>query len=291
MQYKVQIFWINPSEERSYWGVYNDMIEDWRGLSWLKNLALWSISFYWGGLIINNKIVGLLIEMDYSYRNSSEEGLTVDIWQGHTARKPPSMNGIGMSRVSGNNQAANWGRLFGQWWRTKRSLLWIGIPVRKDLLCIKVKIVRWLIEMSYLETIRLLTEEDCLTWWRTKRSLSWTRTCCEKAPQHIWYKEVRTLNEADYLKDQIADWGRSLELQYQTTAWDLKSTKPSEEELTVDIWKGRTARKPPSINSIGCWEYPIIKWHQICQEYEMCYQQHGMLRVQNPVRKDPLWIF
>jgi len=45
MQHKVQIFWINPSEERSYWGVYNDMIEDWRSLSWIRNSALWSISF------------------------------------------------------------------------------------------------------------------------------------------------------------------------------------------------------------------------------------------------------
>jgi len=108
----------------------------------------------------------------------------------------------------------------------------------------KDKIVGLLIEMGYLETIRLLTEEDCLTWWRTKRSLSWTRTCCEEAPQYIWYQEVRTLNEAEYLKDQIADWGRSLELQYQTTAWDVKSTKPSEEGPTVDIWKGYTMRKP-----------------------------------------------
>jgi len=98
--------------------------------------------------------------------------------------------------------------------------------------------------MDYLETIRLPTEEDCLTWWRTKRSLLWTRTCCEEAPQHIWYQEVRTPNEADYLKDQIADWGRSLELQYQTMAWDVESTKPSEEGPTVNIWKGRTGRKP-----------------------------------------------
>jgi len=35
-----------------------------------------------------DKIVGLSIEMDYSYRNPSEEGPTVDIWQGHTGRKP-----------------------------------------------------------------------------------------------------------------------------------------------------------------------------------------------------------
>jgi len=97
---------------------------------------------------------------------------TVDIWQGHTVRKPPSKNSIGMLRASGNNQAANWGRLFGQWWRTKRSLSWIGIQVRKDLLWIQDKIVGWSIEICYLETIRLPTEEDCLTWWRTKRSLS-----------------------------------------------------------------------------------------------------------------------
>jgi len=62
-----------------------------------------------------DKIVGLSIEMDYLYRNPSEERPTVDIWQGHTVRKPPSINGIVMLRVSGNNQAANWGRLFGQW--------------------------------------------------------------------------------------------------------------------------------------------------------------------------------
>jgi len=49
-----------------------------------------------------DEIVGLLIEMDYSYRYPSEERPTMDIWQGHTARKPPSIN----------NQAADWGRLF-----------------------------------------------------------------------------------------------------------------------------------------------------------------------------------
>ena len=190
--------------------------------------------------------------MDYSYRNPSEEGPTVDIWQGHTARKPPSINGIRMSRVFGNNQAADWERLFGQWWRTKRSLSWIGIPVRKDLLWIKDKIVRWSIEMGYLETIRLPTEEDCLTRWRTKRSLSWARTCCKEAPQYIWYQEVRTPNEADYLKDQIADWGRSLELQYQTMALDVESTPLSNGIRYVKNMKY-------VINSIGCQEYEFEK--------------------------------
>jgi len=70
-----------------------------------------------------NKIVGLSIEMDYLYRNSSEEGPTVDIWQGHTVRKPPSINGIGMLRVFGNNQAADWGRLFDMMEDQKESFM------------------------------------------------------------------------------------------------------------------------------------------------------------------------
>ena len=61
--------------------------------------------------------------MDYSYRNSSEEGPTVDIWQGYTVRKPPSINGIGMLRVSRNNQAANWGRLFDMMEDQKKSFM------------------------------------------------------------------------------------------------------------------------------------------------------------------------
>jgi len=246
MQYKAQIFWINPSEERSYWGVYNDMIEDWRSLSWIRNSALWSISFRlrridhqqdswvinWDGLFIQEsqwgrtycgetpqyeqhwnvksiwkqsgcwlrKIVWTMMKdkkESFMNRNPSEERPTVDKGQNSWM--------IDWDVLFGNNQAADWGRLFGQWWRTKRSLSWMGIPVRKDLLWIKDKIVGWSIEMGYLETIRLPIEEDCLTWWRTKRSLSWTRTCCEEAPQHIWYKEVRTPNEADDLKDQIAN--------------------------------------------------------------------------------------
>jgi len=71
--------------------------------------------------------------MDYSYRNPSKEGPTVDIWQGHTARKPPSINGIGMSRVSGNNQAADWGRLFDMMEDQKecfmdKDMLWGSTP-------------------------------------------------------------------------------------------------------------------------------------------------------------------
>jgi len=57
-------------------------------------------------------------------------------------------------------------------------------------------------------------------------------------------------------------------------AWDVESTKPSEEGLTVDIEKGYTVRNSPSINSIGCQEYPSIKWHQICQKYKLYYQRH-----------------
>jgi len=39
-------------------------------------------------------------------------------------------------------------------------------------------------------------------------------------------------------------------------AWDVESTKPSEEGPTVDIWEGHTVRKPLQ-----------YKWHLICQEY------------------------
>ena len=55
----------------------------------------------------------------------------------------------------------------------------------------------------------------------------------------------RTPNEADNLKDQIADGGRSLELQYQATALDVKSTKPSEEGPTGYLNRMYCEETPP----------------------------------------------
>ena len=164
--------------------------------------------------------------MDYSYRNPSEEGSTVDIWQGHTVGKPSSMSSIEMSRVSGNNQAADWGRSFDMMEDQKESFM------DKDML--------WESNPAYMvqgsqnaKWGRLFKESDC--WLR---QITWTPV----SDNGMGYQEYET------------QWGR-------THCGYLKRTYCEE-------------TPPSSINGIGCQEYPIIKWHQICPENEICYKWH-----------------
>jgi len=173
MQYGAQIFWINPSEERSYWGVYNDMIENWRSLSWIRNPALWPISFrlrridhqqqdswiidrdglfiqesQWGrtycgyltrtycketlqykwhwnvksiqkqsGCRLRKIVWTMMKDQKESFidRNSSEETPTVD--KGQNSRM------INWDGLFGNNQAADWERLFDMMKDQKESFM------------------------------------------------------------------------------------------------------------------------------------------------------------------------
>ena len=205
--------------------------------------------------------------MDYSYRNPTEEGPTVDIWQGHTVRKPPQykwhwnvesiwkQSGCWLRKIVwtmmkdqkesfmnrnpseerptvdkgqksqmidwdglfGNNQAADWGRLFDMMKDQKESFMDKGM--------LQESTPAYMVQGSQnAEWGRLFKESD---YWL--RQISWTPV------------SDNSIRCREYKFEKDIPWGNPP----VSMALDVKITKPSEEGPTVDIWTGHTVRKPP----------------------------------------------
>ena len=280
MQYKAQIFWINPSEERSYWGVYNDMIEDWRSLLWIRNPALWSIGFWLR--IDHQQQDSQVIDWDGLFIQESQWGRT---YCGETPQYEQHWNVKSIWKQSGC-------------WL--RKIVWTMMKDKKESFMNRNP-------SEERPTVDKGQNSWMIDWdvlFGNNQAADWERLfdMMDDQKESFMDKDMPWESTPVYMVQgsQNTEWGRLfkgsdcwLRLNSSIRQWHGMSRvwNPMRKGPLWIFEKDVLWGNPLSINGIGCWEYSIIKWHQICQEYEICYQWHGMLRVQNPVRKDPLWIF
>jgi len=193
------------------------MIEDWRSLSWIRNSALWSIGF-WLRRIDHQQQDSQVINWDGLFIQESQWGKTYCGYLTRTYCKETPQYKWHWNVKSIQKQSGCWLRKI-VWTIMKdqkesfmdKDMLWESTPV-------------YMVQGSQnTEWSKQFKGSDC--WWR---QITWTLV----SGNSIGCQEYKFKNIL---------WGNPP----VSTAWDVKSTKPSEERPTVDIWKRCTVRNPP----------------------------------------------